>query len=79
MSFYNECYRSFIPEIFTASIAYHVIVLLHTISGPRSEALVLPAAVVACRPYPCQVDRTIANSMLVLGRLCYVGLATLAI
>ncbi|RRT78617.1 hypothetical protein B296_00007194 [Ensete ventricosum] len=54
MSFYSECYKTFVPEIFTASIAYHVVVLLHTISGPRSEVRVLPAAVVACRSYPCK-------------------------
>ncbi|RWW52195.1 hypothetical protein BHE74_00041388 [Ensete ventricosum] len=54
MSFYNECYRSFVPEIFIASMAYNAVVLLHTVRGPCSEAHALPAAAVACRPYPCQ-------------------------
>ncbi|RZR83113.1 hypothetical protein BHM03_00009658 [Ensete ventricosum] len=61
---------SFIPEIFIASTAYHAIVLIHTVCGPCSEARALLAAAVACRPYPCQVDRTIAgSSMPVSGRL----------
>ncbi|RWV90300.1 hypothetical protein GW17_00047511 [Ensete ventricosum] len=80
MSFYSGSYRSFILEIFTVSIAYHVIVLLHTIRGPCSEARVLPATVVACQPYPCQVDRTIADSSTpVSGRLRCVGSTTLTI
>ncbi|RRT41054.1 hypothetical protein B296_00036491 [Ensete ventricosum] len=31
MSFYSGCYRSFVPEIFTASMAYHTVVLLHVV------------------------------------------------
>ncbi|RRT52134.1 hypothetical protein B296_00007037 [Ensete ventricosum] len=62
MSFYNECYRSFVPEIFIASMAYHAVVLLHTVRGPCSEAHALPAAAVACRPYPCQVGMTSSDS-----------------
>ncbi|RWV91890.1 hypothetical protein GW17_00045787, partial [Ensete ventricosum] len=75
MSFYNECYRTFVPEIFTASIAYHVVVLLHTISGPRSEVRVLFAAVMACRPYPCQVSRKIVrlHACVRSAPLCRVG------
>ncbi|RWW76023.1 hypothetical protein BHE74_00015915 [Ensete ventricosum] len=69
MSFYSGCYRSFVPEIFTASIAYHAVVLLHAVHGPWGEACVLPAAAMAYRPYPCQVGRTIAgSSMPVSGR-----------
>ncbi|RRT53792.1 hypothetical protein B296_00033433 [Ensete ventricosum] len=79
-SFYSGCYRSFVPEIFTASITYHVIVLLHTVRGPCSEARVLHVAVVACRPYLCQVDHTITNSFMPMsGRLCCVGSATLKV
>ncbi|RRT72205.1 hypothetical protein B296_00024238 [Ensete ventricosum] len=82
-SFYSECYKSFVPEIFTASISYHVVILLHTIGGPCSEARVLLAAAVACRPYPlypCQVDRMIVDSsMPVSGWLRCVGSITLAI
>ncbi|RZS25838.1 hypothetical protein BHM03_00059097 [Ensete ventricosum] len=80
MSFYSGCYRSFIPEIFTTSIAYHVVVHLHTVHDPCSKACILPATAVACRPYPCEVDRTIADSsMLVSGRLRCVGSAMLEI
>ncbi|RZR72229.1 hypothetical protein BHM03_00011314 [Ensete ventricosum] len=44
------------------------------------EAHVLSVATVVCRPYLCQVDRTIANSsMLVLGRLRCVRLITLEV
>ncbi|RWW18521.1 hypothetical protein GW17_00017488 [Ensete ventricosum] len=69
-SFYSGCYRSFVLEIFTTFIAYHVVVLLHTVRGPCSETRVLPAPAVAYRPYPCQVDCTIADSsVLVSGRL----------
>ncbi|RRT37388.1 hypothetical protein B296_00015663 [Ensete ventricosum] len=79
-SFYSECYRSFIYEIFTASIAYHAIVLLHTVRGPCSEAHVLPAVAVACQSYPCQVGRTIADSsMPVPGRLRCIGSVMLEI
>ncbi|RWV82619.1 hypothetical protein GW17_00055866 [Ensete ventricosum] len=69
-SFYNGCYRSFVPEIFIASMAYHAVVLLHIIRGHCSEVRALPAAVVTCRPYPCQVDRTIVGSSIpMLGQL----------
>ncbi|RWV92403.1 hypothetical protein GW17_00045228 [Ensete ventricosum] len=79
-SFYSGCYRSFIPEIFTASITYHVIVLLHTVRGPCSEARDLPVAAVTCQPYLCQVDRTIANSFMPMsGRLCCVRSAMLKV
>ncbi|RWW33960.1 hypothetical protein GW17_00001298 [Ensete ventricosum] len=43
-------------------MTYHVVILLHTVRGPYSEAHALPAAAVACRPYPCQVGCTIAGS-----------------
>ncbi|RWW66151.1 hypothetical protein BHE74_00026495 [Ensete ventricosum] len=83
MSFYSECYRSFVPEVFTAPIAYHVVILHHTVRGPCSETRVLLAATVACRPcppYPCQVGHTIDDSsMPVSSRLYCVGSTTLAI
>ncbi|RRT72307.1 hypothetical protein B296_00007277 [Ensete ventricosum] len=61
---------SFVPEIFIAFMAYHAVILLHTICGPCSEVRVLPAAVVTCRPYSCQVGHTIAgSSMPVSGQL----------
>ncbi|RWW63142.1 hypothetical protein BHE74_00029696 [Ensete ventricosum] len=79
-SFYSGCYRSFVTGIFTASIAYHVVVLLHTVRGPCSEADVLLVTTVACRPYPCQVGRIIVDSsMPVSGRLRCVGSITLEI
>ncbi|RWW87104.1 hypothetical protein BHE74_00004082 [Ensete ventricosum] len=63
-------YRSFVPEIFIAFMAYHAVILLHTICGPCNEVRALPAAVVTCRPYSCQVGRTIAgSSMPVSGQL----------
>ncbi|RRT74193.1 hypothetical protein B296_00013646 [Ensete ventricosum] len=79
-SFYSGCYKSFVPEIFNASMAYHAVVLLHTVRGPCSEVYVLPTAAVACRSYPCQVGHTIAGSnILVSGWFCCVGSATLEI
>ncbi|RRT80393.1 hypothetical protein B296_00022425 [Ensete ventricosum] len=60
-SFYSGCYRSFVPEIFTASKGCRAVVRLHTICGPWGEAYILPTVGVACRPYPCQVNRTIAG------------------
>ncbi|RRT79879.1 hypothetical protein B296_00007125 [Ensete ventricosum] len=70
MSFYSGCYRSFVPEIFTTSKAYHAVVLLHTVRGPLSEVCVLSAVAVACRPYPCQIDNTVASfPMPMSGRL----------
>ncbi|RWW52164.1 hypothetical protein BHE74_00041442 [Ensete ventricosum] len=79
-SFYSGCYRSFVLEIFTASMAYHAVVLLHTVRGPWGEACVLPTAAVACRPYPCQVGHTIVgSSMPVSSRLHCVGSTTLEI
>ncbi|RRT64593.1 hypothetical protein B296_00016279, partial [Ensete ventricosum] len=36
-SFYSKCYGSFVPEVLTVLIAYHVIVLHHTLRGPCSE------------------------------------------
>ncbi|RZS22246.1 hypothetical protein BHM03_00054995 [Ensete ventricosum] len=62
MSFYSGFYRSFVYEIFNASIAYHTIVLLRTVRDPCSEARVLPNVAVACRPYLRQVGRSIADS-----------------
>ncbi|RRT77706.1 hypothetical protein B296_00003170 [Ensete ventricosum] len=71
---------SFVPEIFTASIAYHAVVLLHTVRSPCSEVRVLPVAVVVCRPYLCQVGRTIRDSsMPVSGQLRCVGSVTLEV
>ncbi|RWW11928.1 hypothetical protein GW17_00024428 [Ensete ventricosum] len=79
-SFYSGYYRSFIPEIFNASMAYHAVVLLHTVRGPCSEVRVLPTAAMACRPYPCQVDRIIVGSTIpVSGWFCCVVSATLEI
>ncbi|RWW77951.1 hypothetical protein BHE74_00013849 [Ensete ventricosum] len=51
-SFYSGCHRTFVPEIFNASMACHAVVFLHTVRGPYSEVHVLPTAAVACRPYP---------------------------
>ncbi|RWV77557.1 hypothetical protein GW17_00061594 [Ensete ventricosum] len=47
-NFYSGCYRSSVPEIFTASMAYHAVILLHVVCGPWGEACVLTATVVAC-------------------------------
>ncbi|RZS22985.1 hypothetical protein BHM03_00055826 [Ensete ventricosum] len=80
MSFYSGCYKSFVPKIFIAFIAYHAVVLLHTVRRPCSEARVLPVTVVACRPYLCQVGRTIVDSSMPMsGRLRCVGSATLEV
>ncbi|RZR95761.1 hypothetical protein BHM03_00024637 [Ensete ventricosum] len=77
-SFYTGRYRSSVPEIFNAPIAYHAVVLLHIVHGPRNVVRILHAAAVAGRPYLCQVSRTIANSsMLASSRLRCVGSAML--
>ncbi|RZS15240.1 hypothetical protein BHM03_00047053 [Ensete ventricosum] len=79
-SFYGGCYRSFVPEIFTASKGYHAVVLLHTVHGLWGEVCVLLAVAVAWRPYPCQVSRTVAGfPMLVSSRLHRVKSTTLEI
>ncbi|RWV86775.1 hypothetical protein GW17_00051288, partial [Ensete ventricosum] len=71
---------SFVPEIFTASMAYHAVVLLHAVRGPWGEACVLSAIAVACQPYLCQVGHTIASSYMPMsGWLRCVGSATLEI
>ncbi|RWW17784.1 hypothetical protein GW17_00018269 [Ensete ventricosum] len=79
-SFYSGCYRLSVPKIFTASIAYHAVIILHTVRGPCNETRVLSAAAVVCRPYLCHVDRTIADSsMPVSGWLRCVRLITLEV
>ncbi|RWW76488.1 hypothetical protein BHE74_00015421 [Ensete ventricosum] len=83
MSFYSKGYGSFILEVLTVPIAYHAIVLRHTLHGPCSEAhILLPTAMAyrPCPPYLCYIDRMIANpSMPVSGQLHCVGSATLAV
>ncbi|RWW46817.1 hypothetical protein BHE74_00047233 [Ensete ventricosum] len=80
MSFYTGYYRSFVSEIFNASMAYHAVVLLHTVRGLYSDVRVLPTTAVACRPYPCQVGRTTTSSTIPMsGRFCCVGSTTLEI
>ncbi|RWV82069.1 hypothetical protein GW17_00056462 [Ensete ventricosum] len=37
MSFYSECYRSFIPDIFIAFITYHIVIPLHHACRPCGE------------------------------------------
>ncbi|RRT62420.1 hypothetical protein B296_00021479 [Ensete ventricosum] len=64
MSFYSKCYGSFVLEVLTVPIAYHVIILHHTLRGPCSEARVLLPAAVACRPcppYPCYLGNELAE------------------
>ncbi|RWW41564.1 hypothetical protein BHE74_00052947 [Ensete ventricosum] len=64
-----------IPDVTPSMVK---LVQLSICDPPAPEARVLPTAAVACRPYPCQASRTIADSsMPVLGRLHCVGSATL--
>ncbi|RRT65739.1 hypothetical protein B296_00001117 [Ensete ventricosum] len=71
--FYSKCFEASIPEVLTAHVAYHVVVLRCSLRGPCCEARdVLPAIGErrSCPPYPCQVDRTTADPlMLVSGQL----------
>ncbi|RRT35276.1 hypothetical protein B296_00047108 [Ensete ventricosum] len=73
IGFYSKGYEVSVHEILTASVAYHVIVLHHSLHGPYGEARdVLPATGErrSCPPYPCQVGRTTADPpMLVSGQL----------
>ncbi|RRT63171.1 hypothetical protein B296_00006244 [Ensete ventricosum] len=38
MRFYSNCYRVPVPEILTAPVAYHVVVLRHSFRGPHGQA-----------------------------------------
>ncbi|RZS13590.1 hypothetical protein BHM03_00045195 [Ensete ventricosum] len=71
--FYSKGYDASVPEVLTAHVAYHAIVLRCSLCGPCDEARdVLPATGEhqSCPPYPCQFDRTTVDPpMLVSGRL----------
>ncbi|RWV86821.1 hypothetical protein GW17_00051246 [Ensete ventricosum] len=66
-------YKASVPEVLTAPVAYHAVVLRRSLYGPCGKARsVLPATGErrSCPPYPCQVDRTTADPpMLMSGRL----------
>ncbi|RRT81278.1 hypothetical protein B296_00001052 [Ensete ventricosum] len=60
MGFYSNGYRAPVPEVLTAHVAYHAVVLRRSLDGPRGEVCgVLPATGERrpCPPYLCQVGR----------------------
>ncbi|RWW03838.1 hypothetical protein GW17_00032972, partial [Ensete ventricosum] len=67
------CYEASVPEVLTAPVAYHVVILRRSLRGPCGEARgVHPTTGErrSCPPYPCQVGRMTADPpMLVSGRL----------
>ncbi|RZS20950.1 hypothetical protein BHM03_00053529 [Ensete ventricosum] len=46
-SFYSGRYKSFVPEVFNAFVAYHAIIRLHIVRGTGSVVCILLTAVVA--------------------------------
>ncbi|RZR76343.1 hypothetical protein BHM03_00001052 [Ensete ventricosum] len=72
MSFYSNGYGAPVPEVLTAPVAYHAVVLRRSFRGPRGEVRDVPPATGegrSCPPYLCQVGRMTADPpMLVSGR-----------
>ncbi|RWW39862.1 hypothetical protein BHE74_00054764 [Ensete ventricosum] len=72
MGFYSNGYGASVPEVFTAHVAYHVVVLRRSFRGPRGEVCGVPLATGegrSCPPYLCQVSRmTTDPPMLVSDR-----------
>ncbi|RWW58655.1 hypothetical protein BHE74_00034447 [Ensete ventricosum] len=63
-SFYSNGYGAPVPEVLTAPIAYHAIVLHRSFRGPRGEVRGVPTAIGegrSCTPYLCQFDRMMAD------------------
>ncbi|RWW16200.1 hypothetical protein GW17_00019927 [Ensete ventricosum] len=73
MGFYSKGYEAFVPEVLTAPVAYHVIILRRNLYGPCDEGRGVLPAIGERRsfpPYPCQFGRTTTDPpMLVLGQL----------
>ncbi|RRT48154.1 hypothetical protein B296_00024929 [Ensete ventricosum] len=71
--FYSKGYEVSVPEVLTAPITYHAVILHRSLRSPCGETRgMLPATGEhrSCPPYPCQVGRMIADPpMLVSGRL----------
>ncbi|RRT38977.1 hypothetical protein B296_00040690 [Ensete ventricosum] len=71
--FYSKGYEASVPEVLTAPVAYHAIVLRRSLYGPCGKArsvLLATGERRSCPPYPRQVDRTTADPpMLMSGRL----------
>ncbi|RWV87722.1 hypothetical protein GW17_00050257 [Ensete ventricosum] len=72
MGFYSNGYGTPVPEVLTAPVAYHAVVLRRNFHGPRREVRNVPLATGegrSCPPYLCQVDRmTTDPPMLASGR-----------
>ncbi|RWW63464.1 hypothetical protein BHE74_00029349, partial [Ensete ventricosum] len=70
--FYSNGYGAPVPEVLTVPVAYHAVVLRHSLRGPRGEVRgVLPATEEhrPCPPYLCQVGHMTADPpILVSGR-----------
>ncbi|RWW14468.1 hypothetical protein GW17_00021769 [Ensete ventricosum] len=70
--FYSNGYGAPVPEVLTAPIAYHAIVLRRSFRGPCGEVRGVPTATgegLSCTPYLCQFDRMMADPpMLASGR-----------
>ncbi|RWW37164.1 hypothetical protein BHE74_00057758 [Ensete ventricosum] len=62
--FYSNGYGAPVPEVLTAPVAYHVVVLRRSFRGPRDEVRGVPPATGegrSCPPYLCQVGRMTAD------------------
>ncbi|RZR73876.1 hypothetical protein BHM03_00029162 [Ensete ventricosum] len=70
--FYSNGYGAPVPEVLTAPVAYHVVVLRRSFRGSRDEVRGVPPATGegrSCPPYLCQVGRMTADPpMLASGR-----------
>ncbi|RZS12595.1 hypothetical protein BHM03_00044064 [Ensete ventricosum] len=75
MGFYSNGYGALVPEVITAPIAYHAVILRRSFRGPRGAVHGVPPATGegrSCPPPPflCQVDRmTTDPPMLVSDRV----------
>ncbi|RRT80374.1 hypothetical protein B296_00023817 [Ensete ventricosum] len=70
--FYSNGYGAPVPQVLTASVAYHAVVLRRSFRGSRDEVRDVPPATGegrSCPPYLCQVGRMTADPpMLASGR-----------
>ncbi|RWV78517.1 hypothetical protein GW17_00060511, partial [Ensete ventricosum] len=70
--FYSNGYGAPVPEVLTAPVAYHAIILRHNFRDPRDEVRDVPPATWEDRSYPpylCQVDRRMTDPCVRLGSI----------
>ncbi|RRT54607.1 hypothetical protein B296_00015570 [Ensete ventricosum] len=72
-SFYNGCYRLFVPDDLTAFMTYHAAAPSTMSSCPPTMLVVLAVrrafAGGGCQPYLCQVGCTTTDVLRITGRL----------